>query len=317
MSNELNRYSTIKSESLDPAHYTQSLLNEAMRAGILYGADVERIQLAALNILAERIQMYTRYESSSVKEEVAQSLFESVFYLIDTKLLTLSIPDAAECLRTADIGKLVVQGSALVKEDVVEVSILLRQVKDNRLKVDMLAYNDTIDKAIPSFLVNYDVNYAPQDTATTIDYPLSVDDMHICGVRYIINYLKTLLLENDFCHSFSNSEINQLLVQYGATYHFDSRDMLVNIFDLALTNSLCAVLLGKSAQTLCLSRNECRCLADKVGSASILSAAGHVSNELGLSDMQREYVKHCAQRLTPGLLLAVQQGTLEQMTAAC
>jgi len=315
MSNEISRYTSINSESLNSIHYTQSLMVEAMRVGVLSGEDVERIQLEMLNLLAEQIQQYTNGQSSSVAESTAQSLLQSVFYFVDTQLLSMPIPDAADCMAGGSMCKLFTEGRALVKAYVEEAQDLLNKISAERLKVELLAYNGTID-SLPEFFTSYDARFAPQEAmGGCIDYQLSEDDMRIGGVRYILSYLKTLALENEFCLHFSNRDSNLLLERYGKTYHYDYRDMLVNMFELLLTNSICAVLIGKSAQTLLLSREDCKNLVGKIGSAAVLSAAGHVCTELELPEAQREYVKRCAKRLVPGILLAAQQGTLERLTA--
>jgi hypothetical protein len=317
MSDEISRYTSIRAESLDPCHYTQSLMNEAMQAGILSGEEVEQIQLELLNLLAEQIKRYTNGQSSSVAESTAQSLLQSVFYFVDTKLLSMPIADAADCLRLGDMHTLFSEGSELVKAYVEEARSLLNKISAERLNVELLAYNGTID-SLPEFFTEYDVRFAPHEAmGGCIDYQLSEDDMHIGGVRYILNYLKTLSLEDEICRHFPIRNINLLLERHGAVYGYDYREMLVNMFELLLTNAICAVLLGKSAQTILLSRTDCTNLAGKIGSAAVLSAAGLVCSELELPKTQCEYVKRCAKRLVPAFLLAAQQGTLEQLTAAC
>ena len=317
MSNEISRYTSISAESLDPCHYTQSLMIEAMRAGVLSGEEVERIQLQMLNLLAEQIQRYTNGQSSSVAESTAQSLLQSVFYFVDTELLSMPIADAADCLRLGDMHTLSREGSALVKAYVEDARNLLNKISAERLPVELLAYNGTID-SLPDFFTEYDVRFAPHETmGGCIDYPLSEDDMHIGGVRYMLNYLKTLSLEEEICRHFPIHNINLLLERHGKVYHYDYREMLVNLFELLLTNAICAVLLGKSAQTILLTRADCANLTGKIGSAAVLSAAGLVCREFELPQVQCEYVKRCAKRLAPAFLLAEQQGTLGKLTSAC
>lgn len=313
---ELSRHTKIHAESLDRHNYTQSLLEESMRAGILSGEEVERVQLELLNLLAEQIQRYTNGQSSSVSESTAQSLLQSVFYFTDTALLSLPVPDAADRLKLGGTKALFSAGSELVKAYAEQARNLLNQISAERLDVELLAYNGTID-SLPDFFADYDVRFAPQEAnGGCIDYPLSEDDMLVGGVRYIRNYLQTLALEDDICRRFSIRDTNLLLEQYGKAYQYNYREMLVNILELLLTNAICAVLLGRSARSVLLSPTDCQVLKTKIGSAAVLSAAGIVCAELELPKTQTEYVKRCAKRLAPHFLLAAQQGTLERMTAA-
>lgn len=321
MNHEISRYTKLNPKALDFLHYTQSLINESARLGLLSGSDVERIQLALLNLLAEQIQLYTNGQSCSVKEETAQSLFSCIFYCTDAFLLSQPPADAADCLckavSDAEVRDIFSKGKELIKSNFADAKCLLQRAYDERLKVELIAYNNTLDCAMPEFFDSYNVNFAPQDGSGLIDYPLSEDNMKISGIRYILNYLKTFLLENDICRCFSNRDINLLLERYGKTYHYDYRDMLINIFELVLTNSICAVLLGKSAKILLIAKKDCQQLTDQIGSAAVMSAAGHVCRELELTEDQCEYVKRCAKRLIPGFLLAAQNGNMDKLTSTC
>ena len=188
------------------------------------------VQSRMMQMLGEEILYQTHGKSSSVTAETAQSLLESMLYCVTAYLNTL--PEPAFALKTRDLGELYQNGLELIKRYMLDARVLLQEVKATRVQTDLIAYNHTIDCAIPEFFDSYDPRFEAQSTVCLIDYPLSEDDMSITGVVYIINYLTELKKENAFCAKYSKNHIRALLLTHGVKHHLDYREMLVNIPEL-------------------------------------------------------------------------------------
>ena len=114
-------------------------------------------------------------------------------------------------------------------------------MRETRLKTDVLAYNDTIGKGLDLFFSSYDIDYAAHETAGSIDYPLSNDNMQLTGIEYIQQYIQKLQLENEFCGHFPLDEIECLMSGYSRGY----KELLFNIYDLVFVNAIGGILLGR------------------------------------------------------------------------
>jgi hypothetical protein len=206
-------------------------------ASFLKPEEIAALQSRMMQILSEEILYYTNGKSSSVTAETAQSLLESMLYCITAYLNTLPEPHTA--LETRDLGELYQNGLVLIKQYIEDAKKLLKEVKATRVQTDLIAYNNTLDFAIDKILECYDPRFAAQYTTplgkmAIIDYPLTKDDMSITGIIYIVNYLTQLKKENAFCAKYSKNHIRSLLFTYGAKYHLDHREMLVNIPEVIL-----------------------------------------------------------------------------------
>jgi hypothetical protein len=105
-------------------------------------------------MLGEAISAYTQYESSSVRTETAQGILQSLLYSIDFYLMKLSsLEQSMEALQKINIAQIYNQGLKLIKDDLKQALQLLQEVQNTKLAVSLIAYNDTINKALVSFLI--------------------------------------------------------------------------------------------------------------------------------------------------------------------
>ena len=193
---------------LDPHHYTLSLLKEAYRLKLIDQAGLDAIQSQMMELLARTIMRYTGGESSSVTNETAQRIMLSLFYAIDACMLCLDDSDEAlKQLTTRGLASIYQQGLAVLESCLLSTEQIYRRLQEQRLKVDNLAYQTTLDEALPDFFKHYDVLYAAHETMASIDYPLFRDDLKVSGIFYIRNYLRRLSLEDSFCRRYSHQEI--------------------------------------------------------------------------------------------------------------
>ncbi|PKM83238.1 MAG: hypothetical protein CVU89_00320 [Firmicutes bacterium HGW-Firmicutes-14] len=243
----IDKQHLIKRENLNRAQYFRSVLQEARRLNLLTDSEFNNIKMQTMQLLARQAERYTGGDSSSIKEETAQGIMQSVFYSIDVCLK--SFPDADMSigeLKHKPLAELYRQGKKLVEAQLEYTKQMYNEIRNNCIATDNCAYNDTIQSAIPAFFSAYDVEFAAHDTPASIDYPLSNDKMELTGIEYIHDYLQKLLLENRFCKNFSNHDINSLLRGYDVHY----QDLLINIFGLVLTNTIGCILAEKSVLKL-------------------------------------------------------------------
>lgn len=241
--NNLKKQCAINREELSNEHYFQSILKQASELKLLTNKEQESIKLQSIEILVKQTERYTGGESSSVREDTAQSLMLSIFYCIGVYLKSLQDEDLAICeLKQKHLYEIYKQGRKLIDIMIIDSQKLLEAVRQNRFITENEAYNDTVEKGVELFFHAYDADFAAHDGQGSIDYPLSNDKMDMVGIEYINNYLSILLLENQFCNNFSSHTINCLLRGYYDSYE----DLLINIFYRVLVNALGCILAGKN-----------------------------------------------------------------------
>ena len=237
-------------------NYFQTYVQEAYRQGLISEIEVTTIQMMLLKLLEAEIQRYTRFESSSVKTETAENIMRSILYNLDFKFKSLKGEEGVSLLKTESVETLFRAGILLVKEQVEKSKIYLERIQKNCLKVENLAYNHTINHGFTDFYPYYDPEFGAHLGAADIDYPLCFDQMKKEGIEYVYGYLKKLYYENEFCRYFKIEEINQLL----ESSHPHHEELLINIFELVLVNSLGCTLVHKDVTTLVLSKSDCMVL---------------------------------------------------------
>lgn len=239
-------YSSIKSK-LNNRYYFKSLMKEGYNAGILTEQNIRDIQLSLLNLLTRQVNKYTSYESTSVRTEKAQEILESITYCIGAYLKKdPDLKHQLELINPENMDNLFSLGLAVMKESVTHSQRILEQLKEEAMDTGNLAYTNTIFHGIPDFYHDYDMRYAAQEGGGSIDYPLAIDITDLDGAEYIMEYLTRLSLENRFCRHFPIKAIKQLL----KGYHKDYADLLINIFEIVLTNGLGCVLLNRDIYSL-------------------------------------------------------------------
>lgn len=248
--------------------YKKKLLDEDILANIYY----KRMEL-----LKVQLKYYTKDESSSVMVELAENILQCIDYTIGIYLKTFdNIGGVANELKSNKLSQILKEGQDLISEKILESKKLLEKINENKLKVDNYSYNDTIDYGIPLFFKEYNDFFAAHETPGSIDYQLCIDNRNYAGIEYMYNYLKILSLENDFCNKFSINEINKMLKGYDKKCEL----LLINIFELLITNCLGAVICGKDLKSINISSLDRSYIKNKL-------------NKLSLKELQKELLK-CA-----------------------
>ncbi|WP_411678474.1 DUF6179 domain-containing protein [Caproicibacter sp.] len=212
------------------------MMNESVpaRAG-LSAEESKRFQKEMLWALSEQLGRYTAGESSSVLSETAEKVLESMLYCVSVELSAR--PDPAAALREIPAAELFRRGAERVKSMTEDLKLLYRQVLNTRIPTDLIAYNETLDGAIPGFFKTYDPEYAAHENGALTgfpDYPLLNDDQSRGGILYMKNYMEELLRENRFCTRYKKNYIRAVLLLHGRSCHLDYRELIVNIPELIL-----------------------------------------------------------------------------------
>ncbi|MBC2582094.1 DUF6179 domain-containing protein [Clostridium sp. DJ247] len=164
-------------KKLNKNQYTISILQECLKSGVMSNAEVFNIQVKIMDLLKELIMKYTKGESTSVTVEVTESLLNSLLYAIDFYMLKFHNLEAAlKELKQKEIKDIYEEGLQLLRLCVLDTKKLYEKIKRDRLKLELEAYNVTLDEAIPSFFEKYTVVFEAHNTMASIDYPLVFDE---------------------------------------------------------------------------------------------------------------------------------------------
>ncbi len=303
---------------IDCEHYTLSLLQEGSYAGLIDESGLTRIQTEIMSLLKETLIKYTHGESTSVKSEIAESILTSILYSVDAQLIALSPEDALNYLRINDVKRIYQKGLDLITSCFDETKILYRNIANNKLNVELYAYNSTIDEALPEFFAHYDPLYSAQKTWALMDYPLLYSDLKGSGIYFIKQYLENLAIEEHFCSLFDPEAVDNLLYNYGKVYRIDYRETLINILEILLTNSIFSVLSGNRALDLRITTHQYTLLQEKFKDldnglcTSIISKAINTLLEELHIDAPKicDYIKTYQALLMPRFFSALENGNL-------
>ncbi|WP_373898724.1 DUF6179 domain-containing protein [Haloimpatiens sp. FM7315] len=234
--------------------------NKLLNDKILNKIYCERIELLKL-----KLKYYTKNESSSIMVERAEYILHSIDYTLGIYLKTFdNLELQAGELKNKSLSDMLQNGCELIENKKLECRKLYDEIKKNKLKVDNYSYNDTIDYGLFPFFKEYDVNFAAQENPCSIDYQLYFDTMKYQGIEYMYNYLYSLSLENEFCSKFDIREICKLLKSYDK----NCDELLINIFELVLINSLGRIILNQDLKSLDIDSFHIKNIKLKLGTLS-------------------------------------------------
>lgn len=244
---ELIKSQVIDESRLDHRYYFQSLFQECCSSGLLTDLQIERIQMELIELMGKEIERFTNDESSSVPVEKAQEILQSITYSMGYFLKnTTDMTQKIDILKEMKIQELFYKGMEEVSAGKKRADALLKELTKDYLRLDNYAYHDTIFTGLPEFFHNYTIEFGAHEIPASFDYPSFETIIDISGVEYIEKFLINLTLENRFLICFPIHNINQLLKGFDRS----SEHMLINLFELVLTNAIGCELLGKKITEL-------------------------------------------------------------------
>jgi len=300
-SSAVQKYDYFIEDNLSKEDFFKELLVSLYEKKRLDENILGNIYYKRMELLKVKLKYYTKDESSSVMIEVAESILQCIDYTIGIYLKTFdSIELIIEELKNTSLCDMLKIGQALINKKILASKKLSDEINKNKLKVNNYSYNDTIDYGIPLFFKENDDFFAAHETSGSIDYQLYFDNMNYTGIEYIYNYLETLSIENEFCNNFNISEINKLLESYDK----NCDELLINIFELLLINTLGVIICGKDLKNINISSLDREYIKNKLG-------------KLSLEELQEElfnYAKICCEILeikNEALVAYIKKSTLK------
>lgn len=315
--NKLQKRNLIQISKNDP-FYFQTLLVKAHAIGEIANEELEEIQAQCLMLLATQTQVYTRGRSSSVKTEVAENILASVSYTIGFFLKSQEDADIAlNIVKKQPLSLIFEHGNEMIKKEFEDAKMVYEAIKDNSICTTNIAYNDTIGSGIAMFFETYDADFAAHETPGSIDYLVKVPT-ELCGIEYISHYLMNLHIENSFCKRFS--DIDSLLRGYSD----DFEELLINIFDLVLMNTIGCTIVNKT-NTLHLDTLDKQFLQQRFSNLSdahlyklIVNTVDELCNNLQvLNKAETTYIMASIPRLLPRLKNALAVNQINTVFVSC
>lgn len=223
-------------------------------------------------LLEQKIKKYTVNDSSSVTVEKAQQIMNSILYCINGYLNSLEDEKISLIDNKYNGAEMLYnKGFNLEKQRFETAKILHNNIINEALYIDNMSYRDTIYKGLGLFFKKYDIYYSAHETPADIDYQLCIHIDNLSGVEYILQYLQQFIIENNFCKNFSIDDITALLKGYDNDY----RILLLNVFEIVLTNLLGLSIIGGDIYQLSIDK------VQKIQLYNILS-------ELSIFDLQEK-----------------------------
>ncbi|HWT74457.1 MAG TPA: DUF6179 domain-containing protein [Mobilitalea sp.] len=249
----LEKEQLIDEKLLDHGHYFQSFFLEVCRKNLISNHQMEKIQMELVELMGKEVERFTNDESSSIPIEKAQDILQSITYNIGYFLKTTTdMTQKLDNLKLMKISELYYKGMEGVTACRGKAEQLLKDIQKNAQKFNNYAYQDTIFTGLPEFFYNYNMEFGAHDIPGCFDYPLITTITDLLGVEFIYEFLRRLSLEQGFLSHYSELAINRLL----KSFEKEAEHMLINIYELVLTNALACALLGKDSKELTISTKE-------------------------------------------------------------
>ena len=191
-------------------------------------------------IVGKLAEKYTANESTSITYEKAEQLMGAILYCIhelkeiNGNLLALSEKIPAQ--KAYEIG------AAYVKEKAEKALNLYNRIMPGFYHYENQCLYDTFVKCIPEFFKWYDIQFEPQNTILTLDYPVLKDISGYAGIDKIFEYIKCIGLEQKFLKSFPAGYVTNILFKIDRNW----KESMDNICETVFTYVTGHILTGKS-----------------------------------------------------------------------
>lgn len=297
-------------------NYLSSLSGQAINDGILSVDEKNRIQRDLWQFLGERADLYTSYDSSSVPVELAQELLDSIYFVIGLHLKTKdNMASAVSILTNTDIKDLFKSGLKEIESQIDIGKGLLNRAIDSAPSFNNTSYRDTLSE-ITIFFRKYDFHYFAHDIPCTIDYQLAHPVVGHSGIEFINEYLRHLIIENEFCIKFNNDKVSALLKVYCP----DPEGQLINIYEVLVTNAIGLTLTDGDVLNLCITASDRMKLLTMFKAAyqpDIESALQEAAEKLFCclninAETERRYLLSSVLELVPRLMQAISSNNLDR-----
>ena len=191
-------------------------------------------------IVGKLAEKYTSHESTSITYEKAEQLMGAVLYCIHE--LWESSGNAPSLNKKLSEQRAYEMGAAYVREKTGKALDLYNRILPEFCHYENKCLYDTFVKGIPEFFKWYDVQFEPQNTILTLDYPLLKDISEYTGIDKIFEFIKSIGLEQKFLKLFPAGYVINILSKDNRNW----QESMDNICEIVFTHVIGHIMLGKS-----------------------------------------------------------------------
>lgn len=189
--------------------------------------EVVNIQQQCLLLLEEQIRRFTGGDSSASKER-AQSLMDSLLYMISYYLKNFDSNKAIQMLLENKILTLYQQAKAFIQKQLSNLEQAIIHLNSQLLDIPLLVYKDTLRFALPQFYTSYNLDYQAMDIVLTLDYPAFIPVFGKLNLEALFTYVQRMLIEHQFYTFLPTDAIQEVLQQY----HHGDPNLIFNVTEL-------------------------------------------------------------------------------------
>jgi len=207
------------------------------------------VQIKLWEFLDRQVRSYTMGDSSSVRIETAQELFTSVCYVLE---INLGNPSTLKSILDWDLDCRFAEGIKAIEQKIQTTQRLWQAACLSAQRIENISLRTTL-KSIGSFPKRYFYRDFAHEISCDIDYQLChpVSEA-LLGVDYIIEYLRRILIEQDFLRRFDPALCIRLLDAYCPDY----KGLLINLYEPIATNAIGLALIDSDTLKLDISSQE-------------------------------------------------------------
>ena len=191
-------------------------------------------------IVGKLAEKYTSHESTSITYEKAEQLMGAVLYCIHE--LWESSGNAPSLNKKLSAQRAYEMGAAYVRKKTGKALDLYNRILPEFCHYENKCLYDTFVKGIPEFFKWYDIQFEPQNTILTLDYPLLKDISEYTGIDKIFEFIKSIGLEQKFLKLFPAGYVINILSKDNRNW----QESMDNICEIVFTHVIGHIMLGKS-----------------------------------------------------------------------
>ena len=201
-------------------------------------------------IVGKLAEKYTSHESTSITYEKAEQLMGAVLYCIHE--LWESSGNAPSLNKKLSTQRAYEMGAAYVRDKTGKALDLYNRILPEFCHYENKCLYDTFVKGIPEFFKWYDVQFEPQNTILTLDYPLLKDISEYTGIDKIFEFIKAIGLEQKFLKLFPAGYVINILSKDNRNW----QESMDNICEIVFIHVIGHIILGKSLTVIELEEDD-------------------------------------------------------------
>lgn len=296
-------------------NYLSIIPGHNLQDGFFTEEELTDIQGRLFTLLGNRTERFTMGDSTSVPIETAEELLKSICFSIGIYLK--SSQNGHFLLKNENMETLLKLGWTIIETEIGIGKVLLSKANESALPIENVSYNDTL-QGISVFFKKYDYRFFAHEIPCDIDYQLchAVPE-ELQGIEYINEYLRRLIIENEFCKRFDAEKIKVLL----ESYCLDYKGLLINMYEPIVTNAIGLVLLDGDIASIDITnsdRSRLLCMFRSWSKEEAIQALCQASEKLchclEITDTaEKEYLKAAIVNLYPRIAAALPTNQLDSI----